>query len=110
MNKIKKYRDSFGWTQKILAEKLNTTQQTIAKWEKGDREPNLKALRDMAMLFGTSVDNLMSDFLESMSTRHDDYIHKANDNDIDGYWGYMGLSPILGEKKYGIQLQQCQKT
>jgi hypothetical protein len=38
---------------------LKTTQQTIARCEAGKAEPNLSALQDLAMIFGTSVDDLL---------------------------------------------------
>lgn len=33
--------------------------QTIARWEKGDAEPSLSMLRDLATIMGTSVDDLV---------------------------------------------------
>ena len=46
-------------TQKDMAEKLNISQQTVAKWESGKIEPSLKHMREIALLFSTSVDDLL---------------------------------------------------
>jgi DNA-binding transcriptional regulator YiaG len=34
-------RDQFNCTQKQIADHLGTTQQTVARWEKGQAEPSL---------------------------------------------------------------------
>jgi|HubBroStandDraft_1064217.scaffolds.fasta_scaffold3599121_1 DNA-binding transcriptional regulator YiaG len=34
-------RDQFNCTQKQVADHLGTTQQTVARWEKGQAEPSL---------------------------------------------------------------------
>lgn len=39
-NQIKVFRKSTGLTQDELAQKLNTTKQTISRYEKGDRKAN----------------------------------------------------------------------
>jgi transcriptional regulator with XRE-family HTH domain len=91
MKKFKLLRESSNYTQKHLAEMMKTTQQTIARWEAGKAEPNLSALRDLAMIFGTSVDDLLgknplSDKIASTS------LHYFGQKSIrDGFWGHVGL-------------------
>jgi transcriptional regulator with XRE-family HTH domain len=57
--KIKKFRTQSGMTQQQLAEKLRTTQQTIARWEGGKGEIPVPMLKELALLFGRSVDELL---------------------------------------------------
>jgi len=59
VKRLKELRQSLGLTQEALAKALQTTQQTIARWETGKAEPNLSSLRDLAMIFGTSVDDVV---------------------------------------------------
>lgn len=45
-----------GFTQIELAEKLNYSDKTISKWERGESSPDITALVEMAELFGVSLD------------------------------------------------------
>lgn len=57
---IRKYRKNSGLTQEALAEKLNTTRQSVSKWEQGSLEPNIQMLNNLAKLFDVSLDNLVN--------------------------------------------------
>lgn len=59
--KIKKLRTEKGLTQKDLADQLHVTFQTISKWEKDENEPDLATVRELAKLFGCSLDYLLSE-------------------------------------------------
>lgn len=45
-------RAGAGWTQQQLAEKLNTSQRTIAAWESGDAVPRKTMQVKIARIFG----------------------------------------------------------
>ena len=45
-------------TQEELAEKLGVTRQAIAKWESGDTVPDLERCKQIADIFGVSLDDL----------------------------------------------------
>ncbi len=45
-----------GWTQAELAEKLNYSDKSVSKWERGDALPDLKVLMQLAELYGVSLD------------------------------------------------------
>jgi transcriptional regulator with XRE-family HTH domain len=68
---------------------LHTTQQTVARWESGKVTPSVSALRDLATLFSTSVDDLLGEnpFSEKMVT-NTYYILRG---DADGFWGHLGI-------------------
>src|SRR5690554_4654243 len=61
---ISKYRRLENLTQKDLAEKLFVSPQTVSKWENNQSEPNLATIKQLADLFGISVD----DFFEEEKT------------------------------------------
>ena len=45
-------------TQEELAEKINISRQSIAKWESGDSVPDLEKCKLLSELFGVSLDNM----------------------------------------------------
>ena len=45
-------------TQEELAEKMNVSRQTVAKWEAGDSVPDLDKCKQLADTFGVSLDDL----------------------------------------------------
>lgn len=56
---IKKYRKSLNMTQDELAEKIGITLGTISKWERGNSEPDVDYIMDLAEIFQISVDVLL---------------------------------------------------
>lgn len=57
--KIKDLRAKNNLTQKDLAERLNVTPQAVSRWELDIVEPGLDTMRDMANLFGISLDEFI---------------------------------------------------
>ena len=57
---IIKLRTGVGMTQSELGEKLNYSDKTISKWERGEALPGVLPLKQMADIFGVSVDFLLS--------------------------------------------------
>ena len=45
-------------TQEDIAEKLGVTRQSVAKWESGESIPDLDKCKQLADIFGVSLDNL----------------------------------------------------
>lgn len=58
--KLKALRAQYGITQNELAKRLETTQQTIARWESRKSSIPAKHLRDIAVLLGCSVESLLN--------------------------------------------------
>lgn len=58
---ISKYRKLQNLTQKDLAEKLFVSPQTVSKWENNQSEPNLATIKQLADLFGISVDDFFEE-------------------------------------------------
>ena len=57
--KIKELRHKKSITQKGLAERLNVSFQTVSKWENDENEPDVSTLKELAKIFGCSVDELL---------------------------------------------------
>lgn len=87
MDELKKLRLAAGKTQAEMARELNTTQQTYARWEGGKVSPPLSALRDLALIFSTTVDHLLGHGPAKPATTR----YHLLANDADGFWGHLGL-------------------
>ena len=57
---IIKLRTGAGLTQAELGEKLNYSDKTISKWERGEAIPDAYVLTQLAEIFGVTVDYLLS--------------------------------------------------
>lgn len=55
------YRRLKGMTQLELAEKLNYSDKSISKWERGDGLPDLYVVSQIADLFGVTVNDMISE-------------------------------------------------
>jgi len=55
------YRKQSGMTQAELAAKLNYSDKSISKWERGDGVPDIFVLRDLADIYGITVNDLLAD-------------------------------------------------
>ncbi len=57
--RIQQLRKSYGWTQKELAEKLNVTDRSVSKWERGLNFPDMSMLEPLAKVLDTTVVHLL---------------------------------------------------
>src|SRR5690625_3513034 len=56
-NKIKEFRTSRGMNQDDLAKRLDTTKQTVSRYEKGERQANQDVLFQLSNIFNVSIDD-----------------------------------------------------
>jgi transcriptional regulator with XRE-family HTH domain len=61
---IIKLRTGAGMTQAELGEKLNYSDKTISKWERGEAIPDAYVLTQLAEIFGVTVDYILSSHSE----------------------------------------------
>ena len=59
-NKLKDLRVSNNMTQETVAEQLGVSAQTVSKWERGLRAPDIALLPKIALLFKCSIDSLFN--------------------------------------------------
>lgn len=55
------FRKQSGMTQLELAEKLNYSDKSVSKWERGDGLPDLFVVTEIADLFGVTVNDMISE-------------------------------------------------
>ncbi|MBR3592865.1 MAG: helix-turn-helix domain-containing protein [Clostridia bacterium] len=55
------YRKASGLIQTELAEKLNYSDKSVSKWERGDGLPDLTVTAQIAEIFGLTVNDLIAD-------------------------------------------------
>lgn len=55
------YRKALGLTQIDLAEKLNYSDKSVSKWERGDGLPDLVVTKQIADIFGLTVNDLIAE-------------------------------------------------
>ncbi|HWK37723.1 MAG TPA: helix-turn-helix transcriptional regulator [Hyphomicrobium sp.] len=97
MNKLKDLRTKFGFTQKRVAEHLETTQQTIQRWESGHTEIPAGQLKDLSILFGCSVDELLG--MDTKTKRREEGFARARH---ETPWGTLRVRFAFGEREYPI--------
>ena len=61
---ISRLRNNAKMTQAELAEKLNYSDKAVSKWERGESIPDVFVLREIAVMYNTTVDYLLE--------KHDD--------------------------------------
>jgi transcriptional regulator with XRE-family HTH domain len=96
--RIRDLRKASGYSQSDLAKMVSTTQQTIARWEKGSATPPLSALRDLALIFGVSVDDIIGVHPFSSKPQVAWYYLLSHDEELDGYWGNLGVKLPRSQK------------
>lgn len=55
-----KLRKITGMTQEELAEKVGVSRQALSKWELGETVPDIEKSRDIAAVFGVTLDDLVN--------------------------------------------------
>ena len=84
---LKYFRKKEGLSQEELAEKIEVSRQSVAKWESGETLPDIVKCRELANLFGTTIDNLINYSFEE---------EKLIENETDGKFVF-GIVKV-GEK------------
>lgn len=53
-------RQNEGWTQKQLAEKMNISDRTVSKWERGAGLPDVALLNELSKIFSVNIEKILS--------------------------------------------------
>lgn len=85
---IKRLRLQHGMTQKNLADKLFVTAQAISRWEKGEVEPSIGTITELAKIFGVTTDEILGVTREN--TSHND-TYGADEQQKDFYRPFLAL-------------------
>lgn len=62
-DKLRQLRVSRKMTQEDLAEKMNVSRQSIAKWENGDSIPDILKCNELAKIFEVSIEDIAKIFM-----------------------------------------------
>lgn len=57
---LKVLRKRYKLSQEQVAEKINVSRQTVAKWENGESMPDINACASLAQLYDVTLDNLVN--------------------------------------------------
>jgi len=57
---LKRLRKIHQYTQENVAEKINVSRQSIAKWENGESTPDIDTLIKLSKLYNVTLDNLVN--------------------------------------------------
>ena len=57
---ISNYRKLYGLTQSELAEKLNYSDKSVSKWERGESVPDVFTLKELANFFNITIEDFFS--------------------------------------------------
>ncbi len=78
MNRIKKLREEFEYTQQELANKINGAKSTIAMYENETRKPSLEILVKLSEIFDCSIDYLLGKTdIRNTGQQIDDVLNEA---------------------------------
>ena len=89
-------RKAKGWTQAELAEKINYSDKSVSKWERGETLPDTAILPDLAEVLETTVDNLLC-----ASERMKTFKRRATVADAaEGIACFERIGQLLGRDSY----------
>lgn len=68
--RIAELRKKKGISQEELADALLTSRQAVSKWERGESDPDIDRLKDLAVYFDVSIDYLLDYDMETSSVNN----------------------------------------
>ena len=66
--KLKEMRQLAKLTQEQLAEKMNVSRQSVAKWENGESIPDIAKCCELAKIFDMEIEDIASMFIQNYDT------------------------------------------
>ena len=93
-------RKNKGLSQEMVAEKLGVSRQTISKWETDETLPDIRQSKNLAVLYGLSLDELIDWDGDRNLQEIQEYIDRTSDETADKIDWTKAWS-----KKYPILLQ-----
>ena len=58
-NNLVAYRKNAGYTQAEIADKLNYSDKAVSKWERGEGIPDVAVLKELADIYGVTVNDFL---------------------------------------------------
>ncbi|WP_294608290.1 helix-turn-helix transcriptional regulator [uncultured Roseovarius sp.] len=98
--KLKEFRSRIGLTQKQLAEQMNTTQQTVARWETGKTILNVDQIRDLCVVLECTADELLGWETGAEGLMSSPFSSVGS----EGAYGTLHIKTTCGTREYPIGL------
>ena len=107
---ITELRKNAGMTQARLAEEIGYSDKSVSKWERGDGVPDIVCLKNIADLFGVSVDYLLeSEHSTSPAAAEQDNSAQSDEqNQSESY--IINRAAIVGVTLAGILMLSATKA
>lgn len=84
MNRIKKLREEFGYTQQDLADRLDGAKSTVAMYENETRKPSIEVLIKLSEIFNCSIDYVLCKTDIRNYDKDEKEFHFAYHKEMDG--------------------------
>ena len=97
---IRYLRESYGMTQKELANKIFKSESTVRMWELGNSEPDIETLIMLSKLFEVKIDDLINAQYEHQSSNTPIHIPPELQNIQFAF--YEGLDGLTDESMQDI--------
>lgn len=104
-NNLYQARKKKGLSQEDAAEKLGVSRQTISKWETDETLPDIRQAKQLSMLYGLSLDELISFDVEMQEIQ--DVIDRISDEvteKIDWTKAWSKKYPILASYQKEVDI------
>ena len=106
---IKNLRKAKGYSQEVLAERLNVVRQTVSKWENGLSVPDAKMLNRLAELFEVPLDTLVNGTVEEPEEKEDEVFDESKAFNQDMAQPQYAVSSIIGNEKDAVLTQRIEE-
>ncbi|UTH13327.1 helix-turn-helix domain-containing protein [Macrococcus equipercicus] len=96
-------RNSMGWTQQQLADKLKVSKQSVSNWETGEKTPRMGKIEDIANLFNVTVSYII-DGHSDHDKRNINIVEELESKGIIiNFSDYEGFDKLSDEEKIEFQ-------
>ncbi|MGN0107509.1 MAG: helix-turn-helix domain-containing protein [Hominilimicola sp.] len=106
--RLRQLRKEKNLSQGELAEKLRVSRSSVANWENGIRFPDCLSVKQLAVIFGVSVDYLYGLSSHRYNINIPDYLEldltKLNDAGMGMLYDYYKL--LIGSETYGADTEK----
>jgi len=106
-NNLFKARKKKGLSQEEVAEKLGVSRQTISKWEVDETLPDIRQSKNLAVLYGLSLDELIEFDIDVKEVQEViDRTSEEVSNKIDWTKAWSKKYPILNTYQNEVDVQE----
>ncbi len=93
-NRLVEFRKKFGYSQEELGNQLNVSRQSISNWESGEVTPSIDYLKELAKIYGVSLDDLVNCDKSVDEVLNKDKTKDTKSNDNKGFTVNDGKSYV----------------